>query len=525
MEGTLEKGWTNIKETIKEAAEDVSGKNNIGAKATDQIKKKEQKKIHELKKRRRKKKPHTFKELNQKRITRTDWSKGGKTIGLFHPYCNAGGGGEKVLWCAVRALQFKYPESKLVVYTGDVDTTTSDILRQCRNKLNIDIPGHIEFVYLHRRRWVEADMYPWFTLLGQSLGSVVLGFEALAAFTPDIYIDTMGYAFTLPLFKYFGGCQVASYVHYPTITCDMVSRVQIRVSAHNNRAMIANSATLTAGKLAYYKLFAWLYRLVGCCSDTIMVNSSWTQAHINELWECPGKTYRVYPPCDVNDFKVISMLVDKDKKFGAGKTIKIISLGQFRPEKDHPLQLHALHRLRDILPVELWDNIKLVIIGSCRNEDDQRRVLSLKDLCKELSLEGNVVFRVNITYEELKQELGEGTIGLHTMWNEHFGIGIVELMAAGLIMVAHRSGGPLMDIVQETEGSRNGFLASNKEEYAEAFAAIVKMSPQERQIIRDSARASVDRFSVQAFESGFFKALAPFFGGHVQDILQGEIKR
>nr|CAD7394643.1 unnamed protein product [Timema cristinae] len=450
--------------------------------------------------------------------------KGEKTIGIFHPYCNAGGGGEKVLWCAVRALQLKYPGSRLVVYTGDVDTTSSDILRQCRNKLNIDISGHIEFVYLHRRRWVEADMYPWFTLLGQSLGSMVLGFEALVAFTPDLYIDTMGYAFTLPLFKYLGGCQVASYVHYPTITCDMISRVQIRVSAHNNRAMIANSTTLTAGKLAYYKLFAWMYKLVGCCSDTIMVNSSWTQAHINKLWECPGKTYRVYPPCDVNDFKAISMLVDKDKKFGAGKTIKIISLGQFRPEKDHPLQLHALHRLRDILPLELWDNIKLVIIGSCRNEDDQRRVLILKDLCKELSLEGNVVFRVNITYEELKQELGEGTIGLHTMWNEHFGIGIVECMAAGLIMVAHRSGGPLMDIVQETEGSCNGFLASNKEEYAEAFAAIVKMSPQERQIIRDSARASVDRFSVQEFESGFLKAIAPFLGGHVQDILQEKFK-
>ena len=28
-----------------------------------------------------------------------------KVIGFFHPYCNAGGGGERVLWCAVRAIQ------------------------------------------------------------------------------------------------------------------------------------------------------------------------------------------------------------------------------------------------------------------------------------------------------------------------------------------------------------------------------------------------------------------------------------
>jgi len=26
-------------------------------------------------------------------------------VGFFHPYCNAGGGGERVLWMAVQALQ------------------------------------------------------------------------------------------------------------------------------------------------------------------------------------------------------------------------------------------------------------------------------------------------------------------------------------------------------------------------------------------------------------------------------------
>lgn len=26
-------------------------------------------------------------------------------VGVFHPYCNAGGGGERVLWCAIQAIQ------------------------------------------------------------------------------------------------------------------------------------------------------------------------------------------------------------------------------------------------------------------------------------------------------------------------------------------------------------------------------------------------------------------------------------
>lgn len=36
---------------------------------------------------------------------------------------------------------------------------------------------------------------------------------------------------------------------------------------------------------------------------------------------------------------------------------------------------------------------------------------------------------------------------LHTMIDEHFGIAIVELMAAGLITIAHNSGGPGLDII------------------------------------------------------------------------------
>jgi len=37
---------------------------------------------------------------------RKGWE-GNTTVGFFHPYCNAGGGGERVLWVAIRCLQIK----------------------------------------------------------------------------------------------------------------------------------------------------------------------------------------------------------------------------------------------------------------------------------------------------------------------------------------------------------------------------------------------------------------------------------
>ena len=58
------------------------------------------------------------------------------------------------------------------------------------------------------------------------------------------------------------------------------------------------------------------------------------------------------------------------------------------------------------------------------------------------------------------------------------------MMATGLMTIAHRSGGPLMDIVVEESGARNGFLAANAQEYAAHIAYILSMSEEARQAVR-----------------------------------------
>lgn len=46
-------------------------------------------------------------------------------VAFFHPFTNDGGGGERVLWCAVRAIQEVAPCLPVVVYTGDPATPQS----------------------------------------------------------------------------------------------------------------------------------------------------------------------------------------------------------------------------------------------------------------------------------------------------------------------------------------------------------------------------------------------------------------
>jgi hypothetical protein len=48
---------------------------------------------------------------------------------------NAGGGGERVLWVAIRATQKRWPNAKCVVYTGDHEASKEAILKNVQVSL------------------------------------------------------------------------------------------------------------------------------------------------------------------------------------------------------------------------------------------------------------------------------------------------------------------------------------------------------------------------------------------------------
>lgn len=95
-----------------------------------------------------------------------------------------------------------------------------------------------------------------------------LAWEALSKFVPDLYIgasnlpfssflvsgfvsvvDTMGYAFTFHVVAWLVGIPVGAYVHYPTISTDMLARVETRRPTYANSKAITSSTVLSRIKL------------------------------------------------------------------------------------------------------------------------------------------------------------------------------------------------------------------------------------------------------------------------------------
>ena len=124
----------------------------------------------------------------------------------------------------------------------------------------------------------------------------------------------------------------------------MLQKVREQRPSYNNDARITSSIAISNVKLFYYQLFAKAYAFVGNYAQFVIVNSSWTESHISSLWNLEkGSRFlmKMFPPCNTTHLQAIPLNSNRREKV-------ILSVGQFRPEKDHSLQLRSLKAFLDL---------------------------------------------------------------------------------------------------------------------------------------------------------------------------------
>ena len=269
----------------------------------------------------------------------------------------------------------------------------------------------------------------------------------------------------------------------------------------------------------------------------VMANSSWTIDHIRQLWNASRTRQRrlspievVYPPVAVDELK---QAVDVSRRGEEDRQGNVIYIAQFRPEKDHQLVLRAfarfLHKgqaLDETSSSRSSSSARahLTLIGSVRNSADETYIYSLRLLAHELQIKEDVTFLLNAPWKDTRDgksngsvlsHLGTASVGANAMWNEHFGIGVVEYQAAGLISVVHDSGGPRRDIVVDMNGAEEdggsgptGYRVTNEIEFADAFRKVLHdMNDDERWQMRLRARQSASRFSEDVFKRAWIRQM------------------
>jgi len=377
----------------------------------------------------------------------------------MHPFCNDCGGGEKVLWMMIKGISQEYqashsgPKLKINILCG-VKDESKYILKNLEDRFDIKILNtdknpiyEIELIRLKTAHLLKPK--PIFTMFIQIIGQIVFAIEILTTVHSDIIIDTTGLPFTYFILRSLGQVRLSAYTHYPFISSDMISDIKNGVQGVHSRGIFSKFPFLRYFKIFYYFVILVFYRFNGLFLEFVFCNSTWTYSHIKQIWPNLKSTI-LYPPCSIS-------LYETNQGNHNRKNI-IVSFAQFRPEKNHKMQVEIFKKL---LMRNFCRDLKLCIIGSIRDKADRKIYEELENYIHENRLDDYVELCPNLPFNEVKKKFEAAKIGLHTMRDEHFGISVIEMMAAGLITVAHKSAGPLNDIIGPAS-SPVGILAESK---------------------------------------------------------------
>ncbi|EGZ16004.1 hypothetical protein PHYSODRAFT_316113 [Phytophthora sojae] len=208
----------------------------------------------------------------------------------------------------------------------------------------------------------------------------------------------------------------------------------------------------------------YLEEITTAASDIIVANSKFSRGVFQEVFpRLQSKTLGVlYPPVDVKAYKATAE-ADVERDSGL-----FVSLNRFERKKNVALAIEALVELRNRLPSDEFQRVKLIVAGGYDplNAENKEHLIELQDVVAKHSLGEHVEFRTSVSNSMKLELLRKAHAILYTPNREHFGIVPVEAMACGTPVVAVSSGGPLESIAD----GETGFLCQQK---PEAFAEVM----------------------------------------------------
>jgi len=225
----------------------------------------------------------------------------------------------------------------------------------------------------------------------------------------------------------------------------------------------------------YYRPASTYYRNRVRRVGILLSVSDFTRGFVAKKWERDSKT--VYPPCPVEDYSEFTNVKSRENL--------VVTIGRIVPEK----RFHLFIELARIVP-----KTRFVAIGSLSDETS-----AYYDQLKKSAPE-NVSFVLS-PLRKVRDILGRAMAYVHCAENEHFGITIVEAMAAGCVPIVHDSGGP-----KEIVTSDVGFRWSNLSVAARQIVMLAENDSLRREL---SATASVRarQFRPEVFESEMTRIL------------------
>lgn len=209
-------------------------------------------------------------------------------------------------------------------------------------------------------------------------------------------------------------------------------------------------------------------------NESYVANSEWTAEYIRDEFDINIGV--IHPPVDVDE-------ISSYRKPWENRRNGFVSMGRITSSKRQLMIIGIIERL-----VEWGFDTHLHLTGPVANNDYSRKVVD----CAETS--DYVTYHGLLDRTDLLELLGENKYGIHGKQNEHFGMAVAEMAAAGMIPYVPKGGGQ----VEIVESEQLQYCDQN-ECFEKATAVIGDAELQSE--LRTNLLENVREYSVSQFQN------------------------
>jgi glycosyltransferase involved in cell wall biosynthesis len=218
-------------------------------------------------------------------------------------------------------------------------------------------------------------------------------------------------------------------------------------------------------------------------NSTVITNSEFSRRAIVNAFGM-NNIYILSPPIDIETFRnVASSISNGDDE----RNDIILVISRIDPHKkiENAIKLAKLLKNKNI-------GRGMKIVGNLYYYYSHY-YSELKQLVLDLGLTDYIIFEINASLEKLLSIMQESKVYFHPMTGEHFGMAVVEAMAAGLIPVVPNAGGITEFVPQK-------YQFNTIEQAAEIITGVFNHLPK---IERVKVSSDINKFSTSHYIEGF----------------------
>jgi glycosyltransferase involved in cell wall biosynthesis len=308
----------------------------------------------------------------------------------------------------------------------------------------------------------------------------------------DININT--HVDLLPYYQdYFSKKNAVVYCHFPMAKQYIESRNlqylkrDLRIIKDQEQEnTLSNNDTGSKNKEKCFQKVKYFYENL-MKNSTVITNSEFSRKAIFEAFDNDeiDEVQVLSPPVDVDTFRRVLLSSPTNKR--EDDIILVVSRIDKQKKIENAIRLAKLLKQNNI-------GSGMKIIGNIDYKYDLNYYLSLNQMVIDFDLEDYVTLETDVCLNNILSIMREAKVYFHPMIGEHFGISIVEAMAAGLVPIVPDVGGP-------TEFVPKKYHFHTFEEAVKIISAAFNTAYTERVQISNS----VSKFSISNYIEGFQK--------------------